>query len=143
MTGWKGLNMQALWKTIKHNHVFVACIINSIIIIAAISGCEPRTKSLIYADKPVTRAELNIELDTLLATSKLRLEDLDRQEELRNLVFQSTMLVAEGGALSWPGLLLALGNLMGIGAVIDNRRKDALIKTYKNVVENNAGTNTT
>lgn len=134
--------MKTVWKTIKHNHALVGAIVTASIILATIFGCEPRTQSLIRPDHKVTRAELNIELETLLATAKIRTEELERQEQLRDLVFQSALAVAEGGKLSIPGLMLAVGNLLGIGAVIDNRRKDAIIKTYKKIETNVANPKT-
>lgn len=130
--------MQTLWKAIKHNHVLVGCCLGAVIVLFSVIGCEPQTQSLIHPDRKVTRGELNIELETLLATARLRTEDLARQEQLRNIIFQSTMTIAQGGALSWPGLLLAMGNIVGVGAIVDNRRKDAIIKTQKRAINSNA-----
>lgn len=126
--------MKSVWTAIKHNHMLIAGIVCSLIITLVIIGCEPKTQSLINKNHKVTRAELNIELETLLATAQLRSKDLDRQEQLRDLIFQSALQVTQGGQLSIPGLLLALGNVIGIGAIIDNRRKDAIIKTQKSIV---------
>ena len=135
--------MKTLWKAIKHNHMLVHGIICSVIILLAITGCEPKTRSLLNKNRKVTRAELNIELDTLLSTAELRTRDLDRQEQLRDLIFQSALQVTQGGQLSIPGLLLALGNIVGIGAIIDNRRKDSIIKTQKGAIIANSNRQTT
>lgn len=126
--------MKSVWTAIKHNQMVIAGIVCAGIITMSIIGCEPKTQSLIERDRTVTREELNIEVETLLATLELRNADLAKQEQLRDLIFQSALQVTQGGQLSIPGLLLALGNIIGIGAIMDNRRKDAIIKTQKNIV---------
>ena len=48
-------------------------------------GCESKCQSIIDPSVKVTRAELAIEVDTLIAKAKARSDELDRQDEIKLL----------------------------------------------------------
>jgi len=77
-------------------------------------GCPPTTKSLIHPDKQITRPELQIELDTIIATAEFRLADLDQQEQFRDIVFKNVLIIAETGTLNPIGIITGLAALYGI-----------------------------
>ena len=90
----------------------------------------------------VTEGELSIEysseirrieneLLTLKETTELRMQDLHRQDAIKQALFNNAMLIAESGNPNPLGLLSLLGTIFGIGAVIDNRKKDGIIKGMK------------
>jgi len=101
-------------------------------------GCESKTQSLLSNQIKVTEAELGIEYDkemrrlenelaTLEAIFTAREQDLHRQDALKQALFNNAMLIGESGSPNPLGLLSLLGTIFGIGAVIDNRKKDGLI----------------
>ena len=73
--------MTKLYEAIKEKWP----IISSMILIAGLLfyayGCEPETRSLINPQQKVNLAELQLEVDTLMAQSEIRLADLQRQYE--------------------------------------------------------------
>jgi len=77
-------------------------------------SCQPETRSLIHPDRKVTRPELQIELDTIAATAEIRMADLDKQEAIRDLIFQNALLVVETGTMNPAGLVTLLAGLYGI-----------------------------
>lgn len=77
-------------------------------------GCPPQTTSLLDPTKKITRPELQIELDTIIATAEYRLADLDRQNQFRDIVFKNAMLMVEGGTLNPVGILTMLAGLYGV-----------------------------
>jgi len=85
-------------------------------------GCQPTTDSLITPGEQVTRAELNWEIESLMSKSKIRIDQLDRQQELRNLIFQQTIIAAETGAVNPIGLITSMLAVLGIGATADDIR---------------------
>jgi hypothetical protein len=85
-------------------------------------GCEPTTKSLTDPTRMVDRAMLQIELNTMLATYEQRIDDLNRQEEIRNILLQQSLLVAQGGTPNPLGILTSLLAILGIGAAADDVR---------------------
>lgn len=136
-----------LWTQIKtgirHNQSFFVSLILAVIFSVWFLGCQSRTQSLVDPTLKVTEAELNIEytselaklesaMNTLKATTEVRLQDLQRQDLFKQALYNNALLIAEGGNPNPLGLLSLLGTIFGIGAVIDNRRKDGLIKGLTN-----------
>lgn len=85
-------------------------------------GCESKTPSLITTGKKVNRAELQLELDTLIASSGIRVQDLNRQDRFKTALFEQSMLLAQGGTLNPVGLGFTVAGILGIGAATDDIR---------------------
>lgn len=100
-------------------------------------GCESKVQSLLFPDKQITRAELQIELETLLAQSENKFTKLDQQDQLKSLIFQQALQAATTGTINPVAALTTIGAVLGLGATIDNVRKRKEIKGLKN----NSGTN--
>lgn len=49
----------------------------------------------------------------------------------------TAIAVTTGTPIPWQTIALVIGNLLGTGAVIDNRRKDVLVKILKKVNDAN------
>lgn len=77
-------------------------------------ACKPRVASLVNPGQQITRPELQIELDAIIATAEYRLADLDRQEAFRDLIFKNALLVAETGTMNPAGIITLLAGLYGI-----------------------------
>lgn len=127
--------LKNIWAVVRHN-CFLA---TSIVIVAAalvwIYGCESKVMSLKYPGQRVNRAELMLELETIVSEAELRIADLDKKDALKEAVFNIAVTAAKSGTVNPVSVALTLGNILGISAVIDNRRKDTVIKTLK---KNNA-----
>lgn len=77
-------------------------------------GCPPRTPSLLVEGKKVTRPELQIELDSIIATAEFRLAELDKQEQVRDLIFKNALLMVETGSINPVGIITMLAGLYGV-----------------------------
>lgn len=95
-------------------------------------GCESKVASLTNPGTQVTRAELKIELNTLLASAEYRYAQLDQQDKLKSMLIEHALLIGQTGAFNPYGLLAMLAGTIGIGATVDNVRKRVEIKTLKN-----------
>jgi hypothetical protein len=102
-------------------------------------GCEPTVKSLIDDKDYVNREELTIELNALMAKAELRMVQLDRQDELRNILINNALLIAQGNPTNPLGLLTALAGLYGLGSGAVTIRKKVVSLTTKG---KNNGVNT-
>ena len=85
-------------------------------------GCESKTDSLIHPATKVTRVELQTELETLLTLGEARFSDLDRQDDLKQLVFNNALVIAQGGDVNPLGVLTTLAAIFGVGATADDIR---------------------
>ncbi len=77
-------------------------------------GCPARVPSLITNGKEITRPELQIELDTIIATAGFRLAQLDQQDQFRDIIFKNALLMVEGGTLNPVGIATMLAGLYGV-----------------------------
>lgn len=77
-------------------------------------GCPARVTSLLDSNKKVTRPELQVELDSLIATAEFRMADLDQQEAFRDIIFKNALLMVEGGTLNPIGIATMLAGLYGV-----------------------------
>lgn len=91
-------------------------------------GCPSRVPSLLDSTKKLTRPELQIELDTIIATAEYRLASLDSQDQFRDIIFKNAMLMVEGGALNPIGIMTLLAGLYGITRGVKDV-KDRIKKT--------------
>ncbi len=91
-------------------------------------GCESKVKALNGSLRSVTRAELAMELDLILAKAELRFADLDQQDRIKKVLFDNAMLYAQSGTINPFGVLTTLAGIIGLGATVDNVRKRKEIK---------------
>lgn len=131
--------MKTIAKWIRHNQgIFVALIIAAGLLVWTF-GCESKVGSLIEPAKKVTRDELQLEIDSevsrleaeldlLIKQASLKMQELDRQDAIKQKLFEFAAITAEAGTMNPTGLLALIGSILGFGAIVDNRIKDKVIK---------------
>jgi hypothetical protein len=77
-------------------------------------GCPAKTVSLLDPQQRVTRPELQIELDTLIASAEYRMAELEKQDRFRDLIFDNALVMVESGSLNPAGILTLLAGLYGV-----------------------------
>lgn len=123
--------MQIIWSFIRHNSgIIISSAMIPFVLIFAYS-CQSVVVSSLQPGEKVTRAELVSEVDFFLTQAELKFADLDRQDLVKETIFNSLVEVAQGGQVNPLGVLLMAGNLLGLGAVVDNVRKRTHINTLK------------
>lgn len=85
-------------------------------------GCEPTTTSLINPNLKVNSSQLNTEFEILLLQHEQRTQDIDRQFEIRNMLFQQGLTIVQNGSINPIGLITAIIAFFGIGTAIDDLR---------------------
>ena len=125
-------------KAIRHNLGLSTSALIVLVMLFWLIGCESKTMSPVSGEL-VTRAKLvqeynsevdsmALELQTFQATAELAEVDLDKQDAIKQQAAQFALTLAEGGTLSPFGVATSLLALLGVGAVVDNRIKDRIIK---------------
>lgn len=123
--------MAAIWKHIRHNSFLISSFVIVLAVLLYTYGCESNVRSLKQPSLRVNRAELILELQNITSEAELRIADLDKQDEFKEAMFNLALIAVEGRTLNPIAVALTLGSFVGFGAVVDNRRKDAVIKTLK------------
>lgn len=123
--------MTKLYTFFRHNSgICIGFVLLPLILIYAYS-CQSTVVSLVNSDIRITRQQLVLEVDTFLAAAALKFTDLDRQDLVKGTIFNSVLELAQGGTINPAGIALVIGNILGLGAVIDNVRKRTHINTLK------------
>lgn len=93
-------------------------------------GCESRVMSLLDPNKQVNRSELKVELEYVVGIAGTRVEDLDRQDEMKTALFNALTLISTGGQINSMGVLNLAATVMAIGwGLKKNQQVNALTKT--------------
>ncbi len=98
-------------------------------------GCPSKTKSLLDNNHQVTRPELQIELENITAIAKIRMMDLNQQDELKSLLVQNALVIFSGQPINPFGLLTGVAAVYGIatggyqiGGKVKNKIKHGKVK---------------
>jgi len=116
----------------NHERYQTISIIVSALLLIGFYGCEPRCKSIINPAETVSRAELDIEIDTVIAKANAGYASLESQEELRQLLFEQSIKAASTGTFNPIAVMTSIGAILGLGATVDNVRKRKVIKKLSN-----------
>lgn len=127
--------MSKLWQKLRHNQGIVISGILALAVVAWAYGCQPSVRSIQEPDRRLTRDEFQSEVDSFVAQAASKFERLEQQEQLRQTLFNLAIEYAKGGSVNPVAVAITLGNIIGLGAVIDNRRKDVKIKSDKSEIE--------
>lgn len=104
----------------------------SVIIVAGLLlwfyGCESTTRSLLDPSAKVNRAELQIELDIIVARAEVGIADIEQQDRLKDMLLQQAIVAGQAGTVNPLALATSLAAVLGIGAGADNVRKRIEIK---------------
>lgn len=123
--------MTKIWTIIRHNQGLAISSVIAFTILVWVWGCQSQVTSIVNPTIFVTRGELDIEVESFVARAELKYADLNRQDEIKSTVFNVAIDFMKGGQINPVALAIVIGNILGLGAIIDNRRKDVLIKTLK------------
>ena len=123
--------IEKIWTFIRHNQGLCIGALLCFVVVGYAYGCESKVTSILYAPNLVNRGQLQIEVDTFITQAELKFADLNTQDQLKSTLFNTAIDFARGGTVNPLAVAIVLGNLLGIGAVVDNRRKDGIIKTLK------------
>lgn len=95
-------------------------------------GCEATVPSLTRPGSKLTRAELNLELENLLATYELRSAELEQQERLRQLILNNALLIAQAGTVNPLGIITAIAAFYGAGSAVKDTKNIVKKRLNKN-----------
>jgi hypothetical protein len=120
---------------LKKNWTAILIGVTTVLLMMFYIGCQARTQSLSDPKRLVSRGELQIELNNVLATAELRMADLDKQEAIRSLILQNALVLASGGTLNPVGIISAIAAVYGLATA-----GQKVVSTFSNGIKKNSGT---
>lgn len=115
--------MAKFLRLINENHWYIIAAIVIVGILIWLFGCQSQVKSIMYPDKLITRGELQLEADYLIGQTKVRLAELDKQDEIKRLVFEEAAMFGQTGTFNPTGLINTLISVGSIAFGLDQRRR--------------------
>lgn len=117
--------MKKILKFLNDNHHYI---IAAAIIIAAMFwtyGCESNVSGLLNPNQRISRQELQIEINYIIAQAEVKFMDLDKQDQLKQALLDLGSTFATTGTLNPTGLL---NTAISVGAIAFglNQRKRRL-----------------
>jgi len=123
--------MKKIYSFVRHNFGVCLAVPLCFLLLIYCYSCQSTVVSLVNSEVRVTRAELVLEVDQFLASAELKFTDLDRQDLVKNTIFNSILEVAQGKSANPIGIIVTLAGILGVGAIGDNIRKRTHINTLK------------
>ncbi len=123
--------LKNIWRWIKHNPWVCSVMLLLLLLLFWAFGCEPKAQSPSGTGQRITRSELKIEIAAFVSRAEQADVVLAKQEKLRKLLLEQGLILAHGGVINWYSLATSAMSILGVGAVLDNRRKDGKIKIQK------------
>lgn len=121
-------------ETLRHYQGTIVAVVVCALLVVWGFGCQVTTENPFEPGTTVTAKELNIEVEAYAKKAALAYEDIDRQEQIRSAILDAGLAYAQGGGVNPIGVASTLMGILGLGAVVDNRKKDAVIKSKSNAL---------
>lgn len=86
-------------------------------------GCKPTAQSLIYPTIKVSGPELQGEIEYIIAQYEARKASIEQQQQLRELLLNNTMMIAQTGSVNPVSILTGLLAFYGVGSAANDTRK--------------------
>ncbi len=106
--------MSKILKFANDNHWYIIGLTAAICLSLWLYGCESEVKSMIDPNKKVNRAELELESEYLIGQLRIKLTDLDKQDEIKIMLLEQAMIFGSTGTFNPAGLL---NTIVSIGAI--------------------------
>lgn len=119
------------WTNENHWYIIAAIVICALLV--WLYGCESQVVSMLDKNIKVNRTELQNESDYILGQVKAKLEDLDKQDEIKRLILEQASMFATTGTFNPLGLLNAMISIGAIAFGLNrNQKVNTLLKTTTN-----------
>lgn len=106
-------------------------------------GCKTTIPSPINPQVSVTRTELELEAEQTIARFEQAFKDLEKKELFKQKLFEIGIAFAQTGTIDPIGAGVTLLGILGVGAMVDNSKKNSLIKVLQKNVPATTSTTTT
>lgn len=131
--------MSKVAEWIRHNQGVTLMLLVLAVLAIWGFGCKSKVTSLTEPAKMVSAEELELEitaeqhrleaeLDKLIRSAELKRTELTRQDAIKQKLVNFAAITVDAGTLNPAGVVGLLFSVLGVGAVIDNRIKDKVIK---------------
>ena len=115
--------MTKILEFLNDNHHYIIAGIILLIATFWTYGCESQVSGLLNPNQRISRAELAIEIDYVLAQAELKFMDLDKQDQIKQTIIDLGSTFATTGTLNPTGLLNTAISVAAIAFGLNQRKR--------------------
>jgi len=115
--------MDTILKWLNDQHWYLIAIVIICATIFWTYGCESQVSSLIDPTQKVNRMELQVEIEYVAGIARTRVADLDKQDEIKQALFDALTVVSQGGQVNAMGLLNLAATIGAISFGLNRNQK--------------------
>ncbi len=108
---------------LNHERYQVLAIFGILILLIWFFGCQSKVASLQNPSLRISREELQAEVQGIIDQADIRFAQLDKEDELRQLLIDQALLWTKTGTINPVGLVMPILTILGAGATVDNVRR--------------------
>jgi hypothetical protein len=127
--------LEKVKEIIRHNQGLAVAIIVIIAVGIWMFGCESKVQSPFNPNVRVSRVELQAEWELYAKKVDLAVQDLDKQDLFKQKLTEIGIAFAQGSTIDPIGAGITLLGVLGVGVIVDNKKKDSVIKGKDNEIE--------
>lgn len=138
--------MKKIGEWFRHNQGVALSLAIMVSLIIWTYGCEPQVASLTNPNIMVNvdelkleieaeTARLNLAIEFIISQGELKTDQLAKMDAAKRMLLDFAAITVDAGTVNPAGVVGLLFSILGIGAVIDNRLKDKVIKNRPVKVE--------
>lgn len=118
---------------VRHNSGLVGGVVICAMLLVW-SGCQVTTENPFNPGEKITVQELDAAVNLYVTKVSAAYDDIEKQEAIRAAILEAGLAYAGGGGIDPLGIASTLMGILGLGAIYDNRKKDAVIVSKTNAL---------
>ena len=115
--------MKKILSLLNDNHWYLIAAAILCAVVFWTYGCESNVSGLLDPNQRINRAELENELTFLIGQAKIKVENLDRQDEIKQALLDAGNLMASTGQINPSGLINIAATIGAISFGLNRNQK--------------------
>ena len=120
-----------IWNYINENHWLALGIVVAVLMGVWLFGCQSQVRSIRNPSLMVNRVELEAEIKGIEADIVAKVTDLDRQDQVRRMIFEQLSVLAQGGGVNPIGLANSTISIFAVATALNSSTKLKKLKAEK------------
>jgi len=124
--------MKKLLKLLNDNHWYIIAAICMAGMLFWTHGCESQVTSLVDPTRKVNRAGLQNELNYIVGQVEIKVTDLDKQDAMKQALFDALTVVSQGGQVNALGVVNLAATIGAISFGLNRNQKLKNVRPVSN-----------
>ena len=115
--------LKEIMHYMNENHWYIIATIIICALLLWLFGCESQVYSIVDPTKKVCREEIELEANYLLGQAKMKLADLDQQDEIKRIALEQAAIFGTTGQFNPMGLMNTVISIAAVSFGLNRNQK--------------------